>query len=227
MVFGASPQIVPPYPALPSQVIRVIEQAICVGLGHVKTQYQMQIPAAPETQITSWLSEVLALMWQSGSTVSGFDANTYQLPHLDATVRNFDGTSYSGRPDLRFYLQGGVSNCVVDAPYQYAWFCECKLLDSQHSSQTLHSYITQGVQRFEMGQYAWAMPHAQMLAYVREPHSANYLPSQYLVPRFQKKGVRHQLDGNVVSSTHARLFSLANGKPPGNIELRHLWFKLL
>jgi hypothetical protein len=226
MVFGTSPLITPPYPALPSPVILIIEQAICVGLNNVKNRHQNHINAASETEITTWLSEELVLMWQDGSVVVGFDPNTYQLPHLDATLTNYDGSSHSVRPDLRFYMQRGVSSCVVDAPYQQAWFCECKLLEADHSSRNLSSYVNSGIQRFETGQYAWAMPHAQMLAYVREPRHAHYVPAQHLTPLLDGLGVIQKLDGAVLCSTHGRTFTLLNGKHPGAIELRHLWFKL-
>ncbi|GHU17524.1 hypothetical protein FACS189475_01470 [Betaproteobacteria bacterium] len=98
--------------------------------------------------------------------------------------------------------------------------------------QELDDYITDGVMRFQNGNYAWAMPHAGMIGYVAAGHhtgAKDALAKKWFqvkpapcAPLFAMVEDR-SMSPVVVISTHSRSFVLRNGEAPGNIMLRHIW----
>lgn len=217
LVLGQSPQkaLCPPFPAWQTHYVRCIEQALFYGLQQVKSKKTaVEMGRATERHITYWLYvELLDLI--QGNVVPGFTRNVFELPHLDPPTGNIDDSSIQKMPDLRFHLTN-AETCgrKVEKLNQYAWFCECKIIEEHHSSRTYQNYLNQGIQRFIDGQYAWAMPHAQMIAYVRWPSDATDMGADYMCLVLSS-----ERDGNICITKHARTHSLAP------IELRHLWFK--
>lgn len=237
---GRQPKFEAPYPAWDESLIGVIEAAIREATRRVMAGHSRQARlAAVENDLTHWLQEELWLLLDQSGAVPGFTHDVFDKPTRGAEVENYDGTKISKKPDLTFYRHGPTN--VVDGRHD-AWFCECKILDATHS---LNDYIYQGLMRFVNGTYAWAMPAAQMIGYVR--HSANANQGAASLPVYMNSqnpstgkthahatsllaiGRRVQVVGAtpLLSTTHARGFPLRNGTAPGPIELRHLWLQMI
>jgi hypothetical protein len=160
--------------------------------------------------------------------VSGFSSELFETVERGAEVVNYSGMKLEKRPDLRFRMQGRIPS-VSDRTH-YGMFVECKLLDATHS---LRLYAVNGVLRFVQGDYAWAMPHGMMLAYVRSS-----APTHDDLITFLKKGraeysvvdTSHGSPEDVdefVRSVHDRLWMYPSpASSPGQIELIHVWLRL-
>ena len=223
MEFGQSPAALEiPYPAWKMHFVQIIEKALWAGLTRLDAkQGTLQLTTAKEEQITNWLiAELNKLL--TDKSVSGFSADFYQDPVRGSKLQNFDGKKIEKAPDLVFRLQRNSSGRVVMDAEQDVWICECKLIEQGHSSRNFESYQKQGIDRFICGDYAWAMPHAQMLAYVRW---SSDVPS--LGPELQKlTELPAAKTDDIYTSMHARSFVFPKSKTaPGNIALRHMWFR--
>jgi hypothetical protein len=218
MVLGQSPlRKSPPYDAWPKTFIHAIEAALREGMQRIKNNKSPAVlQAADEHDITVWLQETLIDIADDG-TVHGYTHDVFQYPHLDSTTTNSSRSSNRVRPDLRFYRQHQFAGAVID-PLQDAWFCECKIIEENHSTRTYKNYWDKGIQRFVHGSYAGAMPHAQMIAYVRWPNE-----STGLGPAYTRLWLCSVDDEGVCVTKHPRKSS--TGQNSADIELRHLWFK--
>ena len=82
-------------------------------------------------------------------------------------MENYNGEKISKKPDLVFHLQR--ENALRDQR-QDAIFAECKPVDRDHSLSANYCAVGTdrvGVERFIIGDYAWAMHEAMMIGYVR------------------------------------------------------------
>ncbi len=188
-----------------------------MGLASVVSKHSAQLSFATEEQITKWLIDELNDFLLS-QLVAGFSPQFYQDPVRGSKLENYDGVKIEKAPDLVFRLQR-YGNRITTSAEQDAWICECKLIEKGHDSRTFANYQKEGIDRFVGGDYAWAMPHAQMLAYVRGYGKSG------ATKKFEKHRVALQANkvGQIDESTHERSFILRNGKLPGDITLRHLW----
>lgn len=186
-----------------------------------------KLATAPESQITTVLQFALnELLDDESEPVPGFSSNFFETIERGAEVVNYNGAHLEKRPDLRFRLQGRIPR-VSDRTH-YGLFVECKLLGSSHP---LHLYGSNGIRRFVTGDYAWAMPHGLLLAYVRDA-ALTWADLLRLLDN-------HKVEYNVLDRTEARegedVARSHHGRtwqypsspiPPGPIELVHLWLSL-
>lgn len=241
---GRPPRIESPYPGWPVAHIATVEAAIAEAMRRVlTTKSSQEITTAKEDRITEWLEGQLCSLLNA-EEVPGFDSTVFEQPVRDAETVNFSGDKISKAPDLTFKRLSHFS-CAVDTR-QDAWFCECKILDGK-SGHGVKDYIDEGLMRFVAGDYAWAMPSAQMIGYVRREASKAYAPARQLHDYFAdlepKSGAHyavvsglqtehtqeHVSNGTlpIHATTHARKFLLRNKNVPGEITLRHLWFQMV
>lgn len=240
---GRQPRIEPPYPGWPSEQIATVEEAIAEAMRRVLAEKSFQsIATVHENDITERLEDQLCLLLNE-DVVPGFDSSVFEQPTRDSATVNFNGEKISKEPDLTFKRASHLS-CAIDTR-QDAWFCECKILDGG-SSHGVPNYIKDGLMRFVIGDYAWAMPSAQMIGYVRHAVGKGYVPTKQLQGQFAKvdpesgktytvltgllaeKEQESHTDGvlPVHATTHVRDFLLRDQSAPGPITLRHLWFQL-
>jgi len=239
---GLPPRIDPPYPAWPPSDIGIMEDAIIEAMRRLRMAKTRQaIAAAQENQITEWLEDHLVRLLDAGA-VDGYVSDRFEQPARSRTV-NYDDTKISKEPDLTFKRQSKFS-CARDRR-QDAWFCECKILDAG-SSHGLSDYIKDGLMRFVVGDYAWAMPQAQMIGYVRHAAAIAYAPATQLPEHMARKNPKSGLGNDrftrlqglagpetaiagaqpIFTTRHERTFRLRNNRAPGSITLRHLWFQM-
>jgi len=217
-----------PYPTMPVGAQRVIRTALRHAWSVVRDHDSLnKLATASEPQITTVLQFALnELLDDESEPVPGFSSNYFETIERGAEVVNYNGTRLEKRPDLRFRLQGRIPR-VSDRTH-YGLFVECKLLDSSHP---LRLYGSNGIRRFVNGDYAWAMSHGLLLAYVRDA-TLTWADLLRLLDN-------HRVEYNVLDRTeasqgedvarshHGRAWQYPSSPhPPGSIELAHLWLSL-
>lgn len=220
-----------PYPPLPLSVQRVVRDAVRHAWQAVRLRAADKgLRDATEPQITTMLQLVLnQILDDDNEPVPGFSSNYFETVERGAEMVNYDGSMLEKRPDLRFRLQGPVPD-VPDRTH-FGLFVECKLLDNSHP---LRLYAAQGIQRFVSGEYAWAMRHAMMLAYVRfggaHPNDLvtllNNDPVEWGVASVNHDSPPTHAE-DLVRSFHDRPWQYPqSAASPGPIELIHVWLSL-
>jgi hypothetical protein len=159
-----------------------------------------------------------------------------QLVHAVARGKEsvgHDGRRIELRPDLNIFLTNGHPS--------FPLVVECKLIDLT-GGRTVGMYLDNGVLRFLIGDYAWAMQEAIMLTYVRDgsrvaetlaPPIAECDGAKYAVlrqleimPRTPVSFARPDVS-DIANSVHARRFRYRGRTPPeddpGAISIWHLW----
>lgn len=235
---GVAPRISAPYPAWPLTFIQTIEEALSVAEKELVLRHGAALGTAIENQITQWLDEILCEL-HDDEVVPGFSCDAFTLPHIDSPARHVSSPIGRLRPDIVFYRSD--NGLRVDDKKNYGWFCECKILDSKHS---LRNYsFTRGLDQFVSGDYAWGMPHGQMIGYVRGHSKSTYTTSKNLknylftASNFTTAGSNLSLlsepikcsssnHAEILVTEHDRKFTLTNKTPPGKIEVRHIWLYL-
>lgn len=235
---GVPPRVTAPYPGWSLAFIQTIEEALLAAEKELVKRHGSALSNAVENQITQWLDEILCEL-HDDEVVPGYNCDSFTIPHLDSPTRHVSNPMGRLRPDIVFYRT--QNEFRVDDKKNYGWFCECKILDSTHS---LRNYATtRGLDQFVSGDYAWSMPHGQMIGYVRGASRASYTPSTNLkdylftAPRATAVGKSLGLLSepntcpsskytDILITKHARNFMLINRSHPGGIEVRHIWLHL-
>ena len=148
-----------PYSPWPASYIETIENAIFTAWEVMQSSVP-DIGEKNETQITTGLQGFLVELLNQNS-VDGFASEVFSIPVRDASVPDCKG-NIEKKPDLTFYCHTARPLGVLRAQ-----FYECKPIGS------CNVYIGEdGLERFLDGRYAWAMPHAGMIAYVKRKTNA-------------------------------------------------------
>lgn len=213
-----------PYPSYSLPVQSVIVRALSKAWEVVRTCAAARTDPRLEVPITIELQRELNRMLDTDNDI-GFTASVFETVIRGGETENMDGTSPERRPDLTFRLAGAAP--VNTMREHYGMFAESKILDATH---TLRGYCDTGLRRFVDCEYAWAMPHALMLAYALPPTTPAELvtflrsrdqyrtigePSVYLAP---------PADG--VRSSHTRQMNAVDSES-GPIEITHVWLPLI
>lgn len=208
-----------PFPALEDKVVKIIEEAICVAWNRLKTSCVLNLKKANEKNITKELQRELVEVLDE-SLVSGFVSDIFNIPTRDASVEDHTGKLIDKKPDLTFYLSSSRPLSV-----NKGLFFECKPIGN------IATYFGQhGLKRFCDGRYAWAMPHAGMIGYVRRKKSPMTAKdaAQNEVDSGKLKVINQGADNSVTyasiwETSHERSYALSSGAAPGPIKIRHLW----
>lgn len=153
----------------------------------------------------------------------------FESVNVESGYQDYKGGTIT-QPDFALKPRSNP-NPGLDAGY-YAIFVEAKVI-SDYGPQT-SEYFTDGVDRFLIGKYAWAMPHGLMLAYLRTGQDVLEALNQYLngwkrMSRFNTNQLaiyakQPNRPPMVCVTVHERKWEYKNRSGyPGNIELRHLW----
>jgi hypothetical protein len=185
---------------------------------------------AKEVGYTAHLHIILQSQLLDAELVPGFTTEVFIGIERQETV-NHDLSKLSKRPDMLARIANRPSG--VD-PSQDGIFIECKPVDAKPNHSLTSAYCEEGIRRFVVGDYAWAMTEALMVGY----NTVHPKPSEALKEPFQKQravvlpvgglsdcpqSVHHP---PVAISRHERIFPLGDaGKKAPPIQLRHLWLK--
>lgn len=223
-----------PHPKFSTREVRAVECAIkAAWAGLVKEPHQVDlsdINGASEVELTDALQRALDRLRRAGIH-RWFSEKTFETPVRDESVRSFDGKSLEKRPDLTFRPVFSATR-KISCGIQDGLFVECKLFKEATPKACMRPYVSNGICRFTKGDYAWAMPHAMMVAYNRSGVSkADGLALLYEEPTKltcqladNSPPISHQDSSpdSVSLTRHERYFSV-KGRSVGEIELRHIW----
>lgn len=229
-----------PYSSLPLSAMSmrhlcVIEKALAAAWIAMKSSAtgQKVIASGSEDEITIRLQQELNAMrnQRSGHKAIGFNKSFFGLVSRSSSFLSYDAKHLNKSPDLVIRLTAlrkGTNSALEDYD---AVFIECKPLSQVHP---LSEYAVNGILRFTEGQYAWAMPHALMVAYVKNknklPDSLDALtkPKTGMVKRQHctlAAATQCKVNPEVYTTDHSRSWKYPEGNSPGAIKLRHLWLR--
>jgi hypothetical protein len=208
----------PPYPGWADKTIQIVEKAIWCAWARLISENCLDVASAKETAITAALQHYLVELLNL-EIVDGFVSDVFPPPTRDSSVVDYSGEFLEKKPDLTFYCQH-----VKPVSNQRALFFECKPIGN------INAYLgSNGLGRFIDGRYAWAMPHAGMIAYMRRRHPYDVQDAlRTSLVLDGKVNISLSIDATcsenqVVVTEHGRDFLLRTGAAPGNIKIRHLW----
>lgn len=195
------------------------------------------LAAANENQVTELLEDVLENRIRNRGLVESFDTGSFGPVSRGSEVVNYNGAKISKKPDLIFKLRR--EHRTDWDQRQDALFAECKPVDKNHKLKDHYCAVAKdctGIERFVIGDYAWAMEEALMIGYVRDglqidPHLAEALqdPVRRLGLGNPTPLETTKLSGpdggacDLHQTTHQRIFSWASGEPASPIILFHSW----
>lgn len=225
-----------PHGRIGERLVLVAHLAITRAFELIREE-KLPLASASENEITIKLENVLDNQVLNQGEVEGFDKNFFGKVRRVEVV-NFDGSKQSKKPDLCFDLQR--ENRIDWDQLQDALFAECKPVDKNHPLNGHYCAVNKdcsGIERFVIGDYAWAMEEALMIGYVRNgitihPHLANSLKDK---TRRSKLGnptplvsINESTCGDISSvlyrTTHQRSFIWTNNDQQATpIDLFHSW----
>lgn len=213
-----------PLPELSSIHLNVIAEGLVRAFNEISSSKPATVASGSEAEVTALIEARLNAMAEH-------DPLWRQLVLCVARGKesvSFDGSHLEKRPDLSIYL----SNRNRGFPL----IMEAKILDAA-TSKTEALYCSNGIRRFENGDYAWGNREAFMIGYVRDGSSINLkltpflaqaqaqTPPDYLVEVLPTALGSGSVD--LAKSRHGRSFSYSvastNAQVPGPISLWHLW----
>lgn len=225
---GTPPHTPSSLPAWTLRHLRIVERAIVVAWSQlISTQdFNLWAGSAIERDITLALQRQLVELLNT-CEVKGFTPAAFAAPIRGQELENYTGEEKEKRPDLSFIRLASrpVSN-------HNAQFYECKIIGRGRSVDDYHK---DGIMRFVDGRYAWAMPHAGMIAYVSPPPAC--IASTVLASYWEHCQANPSLGGMptcdlehdtslttpILITVHSRNLPASNLGAPPAITLRHLW----
>ncbi|QNK65803.1 hypothetical protein [Variovorax sp. PAMC26660] len=221
------------FPPFGDLQVKAVERALRMAWDELVKNplvYKIDLAAANEVAISEGLVRVVDMIRDAGA-IPAFTKH-FETPHTDGSLRNFNGTKLSKRPDMSFKLK--VNPVPGIHGMHHRLFVEAKILET--GKQGMSDYCKDGLSRYIVGDYAWAMPHAMMLAYVRSP--AYVLPKSlnmhlskptnklsYEVLTLQAAMCEYTSSSpRAYETTHGRAgWTFSDGTAPTSIKLIHLW----
>lgn len=223
-----------PHAPLGERWLLVVHAAVTAAFLIIR-QRGFDLRNAGENAVTNKLEGVLMNDLLNRGAIEGFDRLFFGPVTRGSEVENFNGEKISKKPDLVFHLLR--ENALWDQR-QDAIFAECKPVDHDHSLSANYCAFGSdrvGVERFVIGDYAWAMHEAMMIGYVRDgfrivPHLVDSLadpkrheplgsPSKPMVILSGFSGAK-----SLYQTRHKRRFTWKEtGQPATDITLYHSW----
>lgn len=224
----APPKMQAPFPSWAVDDIRLVERAISLAWKRLLADpcAKSVMRGGKEIAISNKLQDAIETILNE-ELIHGFSPAVFSPPVRGGELEDFSGRSLEKRPDLTFNR-----HTAVPCTRYHALFFECKLIGR---GRTVKDYVNEGLERFRDGRYAWAMPHAGMIAYLvgakskctdaRAELESYWSSTAAGDPTRPSEPLRTEqyLDLEAVITIHQRNFVLQNGRTPGPLSLRHLW----
>jgi hypothetical protein len=220
-----------PFPKLNGLILILLDSAIKSAWSTILSKPQIQLNSLIEEKITEKLQKELQRTLDY-EKVTGFNRSIFQNIHRGAKFCSYNDEHLEKQPDLliqQIQLRPGINDSRHDA-----LFIECKILDDLQKSPRL--YIEDGIRRFVDGEYAWAMPQAMMIAYIKGNHQLPESLKTSFLRNFKKINVAkcspinneyHLLENSIEPkinvTSHERTWEHAKHGKPGQIDLMHIW----
>lgn len=222
-----------PFPKWHQGLLIAVEEAVRAAWEHLKDDAikDTAVKVGTETEITSELVEMLEKIRLAG-TIRPFDELTIGKVHSGSEYTNYNKMALQKKPDIVVDLISARYD--LDDSLHDAYFIECKVI---RENQSYDYYINSGIKKFTDGDYAWAMPNAMMVGYVRNnAELAGYLLNGFA--RYDPANNAALIDNEIVPcpnsqernpdnsafiSRHSRTWNHPDYGEPGDIEVTHLW----
>lgn len=217
-----------PHPPIPQRTIllicSVIKRAWQILSEDPPDNFDLQ--SADEDTITQILVQIIENYLRKNGEIAGFDTARFGRVSRDSKVPNFDNKHPDKMPDIFFDLKRDKYAILSD---QDGLFVECKPIDRKHRISSC--YCKKGLERFIIGDYAWAMQDALMVGYVKGQNSFTNLASvlDHAKTGSALKTTNHGRvnKGAIYRSTHKREFTWTEGRGDAcHISVSHLWLSL-
>ena len=225
-----------PHDRVGLRLVTVTHQAVTRAFEIIRHD-GFALATAGENQITERLENTLENRIRNRGEIECFDNTFFGPVSRGSEVVNFNGIKISKKPDLVFKLRR-EDRADWDQT-QDAIFAECKPVDAQHSLTGHYCAIGKdctGIERFVIGDYAWAMEEAFMIGYIRGglTITRNLKPVLADASRHRQLGSPSELEAvesvSLNSKTarlhrtiHQRLFQWSNGVSASPVEIFHSW----
>ena len=224
-----------PHRPLGVPVILLIRKVICRALALLR-ESGFNLAEATEDQVTAALRSTIENDLRQTGVIPGFNRRNYDPVTRQSQVANFDGTRLTKTPDLIFKLRIAERMAYRGLSEFDALFVECKPVDATHAAGS--RYCDDGLVRFVVGDYAWAMQEGMMVAYARNQRTIadHLIPAMNETDRLSSLAtlqlpqllVAHRAENagadRIHVSVHRRNFAWLDEKGPAtNITLYHLW----
>lgn len=225
-----------PHDRVGLRLVTVTHQAVTRAFEIIRHD-GFALATAGENQITERLENTLENRVLNRGEIDGFDLNYFRSVSRGSEVVNFNGIKISKKPDLVFKLRR-EDRADWDQT-QDALFAECKPVDQKHKLKDHYCAVNKdctGIERFIIGDYAWAMQEAFMIGYFRGGHSlaADLQPVLADASRHRQLGCPSGLEAmesvslnsktdRLHRTTHQRLFQWSNGVSASPVEIYHSW----
>lgn len=224
-----------PYAGFADLEMLVVEKALRLAWLEAPKRFhchQIDFNTAEERKISSALILVFDNIWANDRHLLSDLVKLFSpVPIYDHPVGAVDylGRALKFMPDITFrrsYTDAGMSTL------NSGLFVEAKLVEP---NKTMGQYCGAGLIKFVNGTYAWAMPQALMLGYVRK--TSQKLPDS-LIAHFERLGnsAQYQLKEGPVAFPLSRFanrsYRTVHDRPwpypgtdryPGPISVLHLW----
>lgn len=181
-----------------------------------------------EPRITANIAHCLNEFRNSDRHASNFHKTIFQEVVTESSTTTYDGKSVDKRQDLVIRLLSRAGPPSI-AGYG-ALVIECKVISP---NKGVSLYCKDGLIRFVQGDYAWAMPSAMMLAYVRGSYSVQETLQPFLQKDHAERNIlktlrlphaAQKMGDDVYASKHDRPWKFPEtNHSPGPITLLHLW----
>lgn len=223
-----------PHPPIGGRLILVAHLAFIRAFEMLRTAPPpgFILSSAKEDDITRQLDDILANDILPNESVAGFNRNFFRHVGRASELTNVDGKHPAKKPDIVLSLSSENRPRVISN--QDALFVECKPVEKTKSLGS--HYCNEGISRFVIGDYAWAMREAMMLAYVRH----NYTTKKHLRDVLGKNGSKNlgrPTSPKIVAGGQATKFSQplcythhersfvwpSNAKRASRLKLFHSW----
>jgi hypothetical protein len=226
-----------PHPRIAPRVILLVRRVLIAAFALLRKRCHEgneSLATLKENAITLRLRAIIENDFRmTGTSVPGFDRHTFDPVYRQTKVENYNFTAVQKEPDMLFRIRSDEEPLRVISS-QHALFVECKPVDSGHPGGS--SYCDDGLKRFVLGDYAWAMQDALMVAYVRDGRTihAHLAPAmkersaleveQAVTPVFKTTAPADPETEQLHASVHRRSFSWCGGKGPAcPITVYHSW----
>ncbi len=217
-----------PHPPIPERTILLLCMVIKRAWQHLeeKPPANFVLQTADEDSITQVLAEIIENHLRKSGEVAGFDSARFGRVSREPKITNFDKKHPDKMPDIFFDLKRDQYSILSD---QDGLFVECKPVDRKHGISSC--YCKLGLERFVIGDYAWAMQEAMMVGYVKGPYSlkklATVLDDEIESAALKTTRHSHINEFSIYRSTHKREFAWPEGRGKAcQISVSHLWLSL-
>ena len=215
--------------------ILVVHGAITMAFSILRGR-DYGLRTAEEDEITNELENVLRNELLRKDVQCSLDPDFFRDVTRGSEVENYSGEKINKKPDLVFHLQR--ENRLWDRR-QDALFAECKPVDKNHRLASNYCAVDSnrsGIERFVIGNYAWAMEEALMIGYVRDQFKVHPDLENALGIEVKKEKLGNPTElvaievvtsndeaNTIYFTTHERSFLWRNGKNATPITVFHSW----